>query len=71
MGCKYLRCGAFVAACGEEEETELSNLTDRADRRVIPYRILSGDEARKEMYQLILPNYNGPRRLISVICETT
>ena len=30
-----------------------------------------GEEARKERYQLILPNYNGLRRLISVICETT
>ena len=30
-----------------------------------------GEEAKEERYQLILPNYIGPRRLISVICETT
>ena len=34
-------------------------------------KMTPGEEARKERYQLILPNYNGPRRLISVICETT
>ena len=48
LGCRYLRCGAYVAACGTEEEEELKVLADRADRRGIPYRVLSGDEARRE-----------------------
>ena len=48
MNCRYLTTGAFIAACGEEEENHLAVLAERADRREIPYRILSGDEARKE-----------------------
>ena len=48
MNCRYLTTGAFIAACGEEEEKHLAVLAERADRREIPYRILSGDEARKE-----------------------
>ena len=40
--------GAFIAACGEEEEKHLDILAQRADEREIPYRFLSGDEARKE-----------------------
>ncbi len=48
LGCKYKTVGAFIAACGEEEEAQLDILADRADRRDIPYRWLSGDEARAE-----------------------
>jgi glycerol-3-phosphate dehydrogenase len=47
LGCKYKVVGAYIAACGEEEEKHLDVLADRADRRGIPYEWLSGDEARK------------------------
>ena len=47
LGCKYKTVGAFIAACGEEEEAHLDVLADRAERREIPYRFLSGDEARE------------------------
>ncbi len=47
LGCRYRRIGAYVVACGEEEERHLDILRDRADRRGVPYRFLSGDEARK------------------------
>ncbi|MBR3563427.1 MAG: NAD(P)/FAD-dependent oxidoreductase [Clostridia bacterium] len=48
MNCRYLETGAFIAACGEEEEKHLDVLMGRADRRGIPYRVLTGDEARTE-----------------------
>jgi glycerol-3-phosphate dehydrogenase len=47
LHCHYKKAGAYIAACGEEEEKRLSVLEDRAKRRDIPYEYLSGDEARK------------------------
>ncbi len=44
--CKYKTVGAFVVACGEEEEKHLDVLADRAIRRNIPFECLSGDQAR-------------------------
>lgn len=46
LSCLYKRVGAFVVACGKEEEKHLEILKQRADQRNIPYQILSGDEAR-------------------------
>lgn len=51
--CEQLHChrkevGAFVAACGEEEEKHLELLAHRADKRKIPYRWLTGEQARKQ-----------------------
>jgi len=48
LGCKYKVVGAFIAACGQEEEMKQNILADRADRRGIKYEWLSGNEARKE-----------------------
>lgn len=48
LHCAYKEIGAYVAACGKEEEAELSKLEERAVRRGIPYRSLSGEEARKK-----------------------
>ena len=48
LHCKYKTVGAYVVACGEQEEAHLSVLADRADRRGISYRWLTGDEARAE-----------------------
>ena len=48
LGCKYKVVGAYIAACGEEEEKHLDVLADRAERRGIEHAFLSGDEARKE-----------------------
>lgn len=48
LHCRYKVPGAFIAACGEEEEEHLEILRRRADQRGIHYRILSGEEARKE-----------------------
>ncbi len=44
--CKYKTVGAFIVACGEEEEKHLDILADRAVRREIPFEWLSGDQAR-------------------------
>ncbi len=46
LGCRYKTAGAYIAACGAEEEARLDILADRADRRGIPYEWLTGDEAR-------------------------
>ena len=51
--CKDLHCarkvvGAYIAACGPEEEAALDVLTARADARGIPYRDLSRAEALAE-----------------------
>lgn len=48
LGCKYKVVGAYIAACGEEEEKHLDVLADRAERRGIEHAFLSGDEAREE-----------------------
>ena len=48
LGCKYKVVGAYIAACGEEEEAKQDVLADRAERRGIKYEWLTGDEARKE-----------------------
>ncbi|MCR5228903.1 MAG: NAD(P)/FAD-dependent oxidoreductase [Solobacterium sp.] len=47
LGCRYRTAGAYIAACGPEEEAHLDVLADRADRRGIPYEWLTGDEARR------------------------
>ena len=47
LGCKYRVVGAYIAACGGEEEAHLDVLADRAQRRGIKYEWLTGDEARK------------------------
>ena len=46
LGCMYKTVGAYVAACGSEEEKHLSVLADRALRRGIPHEMLDGDMAR-------------------------
>ena len=48
LHCAYREVGAYVAACGDEEEEKLAELEKRAAARDIPYRILSGDEAREK-----------------------
>ena len=48
LGCKYKVVGAYIAACGKEEEEKQDVLADRAERRGIKYEWLSGDEARKQ-----------------------
>ena len=48
LHCAYREVGAYVAACGEEEEAKLSDLEQRAKSRKIPYHIMSGVEARRE-----------------------
>ena len=48
LGCKYKPVGAFIAACGPEEEDHLRVLEANAMKREIPYEYLSGDEARKQ-----------------------
>lgn len=48
LSCHYKKVGAFIAACGEEEEKKLDVLRDRGDRRGIPNHFLTGDEARQE-----------------------
>lgn len=47
IGCKYKTVGAYIVACGGTEEHHLDILADRAERRGVPYRFMSGDEARK------------------------
>ena len=46
LHCKYKTVGAYVVACGEEEEKHLDVLAQRARKRNIPFEWLSGDEAR-------------------------
>lgn len=46
LGCHYKQVGAFVAACGKEEEEKLVVLKDRAIRRKIEVEEVSGDKAR-------------------------
>lgn len=48
LGCRYKTVGAYIAACGKEEEEHLKILEENAIRREIPYEYLSGDEARRE-----------------------
>lgn len=48
LGLHYKTVGAYIAACGKEEEDHLDVLAKRADEREIPYRFLNGDEARQE-----------------------
>lgn len=48
LHCHHKKTGAFIVACGKEEEDHLSILMQRADQRGIPYRVLSGEQARKE-----------------------
>ncbi len=47
LGCAYKTVGAYIAACGEEEEKHLDVLAARADERNIPYRFLNSEEAHK------------------------
>ena len=46
--CAYKTVGAYIAACGAEEEAQLKVLAARADARDVPYRLLTRDEALKE-----------------------
>ena len=46
LNCHIKNTGAYVVACGAEEEARLDALADRAARRDIPHELLSGDEAR-------------------------
>ena len=48
LHCAYKTVGAYIAACGADEEQQLAVLKERADARGIPYRLLTGDEARAE-----------------------
>ena len=45
LHCAYRAVGAFIAACGAEEEAQLSMLAARADARGVPYRRLTREEA--------------------------
>lgn len=47
LGCMYRTVGAFVAACGPQEEEHLEILRDRAERRGIAFEMLDGEEARR------------------------
>ncbi|MBR3349353.1 MAG: FAD-dependent oxidoreductase, partial [Solobacterium sp.] len=47
LSCHYKTVGAYVAACGKEEEDHLDILAERADERGVPYRFLSREEALK------------------------
>lgn len=48
LGCKYKVVGAYIAACGEDEEEHLKILEKNAVSRGIPFEYISGDEARRE-----------------------
>lgn len=48
LSCHYKTVGAYVAACGKEEEDHLDILAQRAEERGVPYRFLSREEALKE-----------------------
>lgn len=52
LGCHYKTVGAFIVACGKEEEKKLDVLAKRADERNIPYTWLSGNEAREQEVNL-------------------
>ena len=54
LHCKYKTVGAFIVACGEEEEKHLDVLADRAKRRNISFEWLSGDQAREKEKNLSL-----------------
>lgn len=47
LSCHYKTVGAYVAACGEEEEKHLDILAERAEERGIPYRFLNKEEAHE------------------------
>ena len=47
LSCVYKTVGAYIAACGPEEEEHLKKLEQNAIERKIPYRWLSGEEARE------------------------
>ncbi len=48
LQCRYLETGAYIAACGEEEEKHLDILKARADRRQIPCEFVPMEKARSE-----------------------
>lgn len=48
LNAHYKTVGAYVAACGEEEEKHLDMLAQRAEEREIPYRFLSREEALEQ-----------------------
>lgn len=48
LHCAYKTVGAYIAACGTEEEAQLDVLAARADARGIPYKWLSREEALAE-----------------------
>ena len=48
LHCHIRNTGAFIAACGKQEEEHLNVLMQRANQRGIPYRILDRDQALKE-----------------------
>lgn len=48
LHCAYKVTGAYIAACGAEEEASLTVLAARADARGIPYRTLTREEALRE-----------------------
>ena len=45
LHCAYRTVGAFIAACGAEEEAQLDVLAARADARGVPYRFLTREQA--------------------------
>ena len=48
LHCGHKTVGAYIAACGAEEEAQLDVLASRADARGIPYRFLTRAEALAE-----------------------
>ena len=48
LACCYQTVGAYIAACGADEEAHLDILAARADARGIPYRFLTREEALAE-----------------------
>ena len=45
LDCEYKVIGAYIAACSEAEEKHLDVLAARAEKRDIPYRYMTRDEA--------------------------
>ena len=48
LGCMIKQVGAFIAACGEEEEAHLEILAERAEKRGIVYEWLDAEQAHAE-----------------------
>ncbi len=52
LGCRYRQTGAFVCACGKEQEAVLQTLAQRARKRGIRFELLTDEQARELEPQL-------------------